>query len=36
MKRKFQYHLHQDEREEMRVLGGVVYMMKSRGLRTEP
>ena len=24
------------EREEMRVLGGVEYMMKSRGPRTEP
>jgi len=24
------------EREEMRVLRGVVYMMKSRGPRTEP
>ena len=25
-----------NEREEMRVLRGVVYMMKSRGPRTEP
>ena len=24
------------KREEMRVLGGVMYMMKSRGPRTEP
>ena len=24
------------ERKEMRVLGGVVYMTKSRGLRIEP
>jgi len=29
-------HLHKGEREEMRVLRGVVYMMKSRGPRMQP